>query len=90
MSVDLHWRNTQKSPRFFMLDARAVGALLLCMMYIRLWTIVLAVLSMSTFYIFERMGLSFASALRAMRSYLLGRNRPANHRRAIRRWVDYG
>ena len=88
--MDLHWRNTQKTPRFFMLDARSVSAILACMVYLRVWTLVLAVMTMAMFYVFERMGLSFASAIRAVRCYILGRDRPANHRRSIRRYVDFG
>lgn len=89
MSGDIHWRNTQKPARFWILDARAAIFLALFLIHMRTWTFVLAVLSMFIFYIFERMGLTFAAALRAIRCYILGRNRPANRRRALRRRVDF-
>ncbi len=88
--MDLHWRNTQKTPRFFMLDARSAGVILMCMVYIKIWTLVTAVMVIAMFYVFERAGLSFGSAIRAVRCYILGRDRPANHRRSIRRYVDFG
>lgn len=88
--MDLHWRNTQKPARFFIVDARAFAAILLFLLYARLWTFIFAIVIMIAFWLFERHGLTFEASLRAMRSWFLGINRPANHRRAIRRWVDYG
>lgn len=88
--MDVHWRNTQKPARFFMFDARVAAVLMIFLMHMRLWTLVLAILAFALFYILERVGLTFDSALRAIRCYILGRNRPANHRRSIRRWVDFG
>jgi intracellular multiplication protein IcmT len=89
MAMDVHWRNTQRPARFFMLDARASVALLVFMVHIRLWTLVLAILVMTAFWFCERMGLTFASALRAFRCYILGQNRPANRRSGRRRWIEY-
>lgn len=88
--MDVHWRNTQKPARFFMLDARAFVAVLIFLVHARLWTFVLAVLMMVVFWFLERRGLTFEASLRAFRSWILGRYRPANHRRSIRRWIDYG
>lgn len=88
--MDVHWRNTQKPVRFFILDARAFLAIVLFLVHARPWTFVLAIVVMAMFWFLERRGLTFASSLRAFRSWFLGRKRPANHRRAQRRWVDYG
>ena len=88
-SGDLHWRNTQKPARFWFMDARGAVFLLLFLVHMRIWTLVLAILSMIVFYVLERAGLTFEAALRAIRSYILGRNRPANHRRSIRRRIDF-
>jgi intracellular multiplication protein IcmT len=87
--MDIHWRNTQKPARFFILDARAFLAILLFLVHARLWTFILAVAVMMVFWILERRGLTFESSLRAFRSWIFGRRRPANNRRAIRRWTDY-
>lgn len=88
--MDIHWRNTQKPVRFFFLDARAFLAILLFLVHARTWTLVLALSVMALFWFFERRGLTFDSALRAFRCWLLGVKRPANTRRGIRRLVDYG
>jgi intracellular multiplication protein IcmT len=87
--MDIHWRNTQKPVRFFILDARAFLAVLLFLLHMRLWTFILAIGVMMVFLILERRGLTFAASLRAMRSWFMGERRPANHRRAIRYWIDY-
>jgi hypothetical protein len=43
---------------------------------------------MALFWLLERKGLSFSTALRAFRSWILGAHRPSNSRRCRRRWVD--
>jgi len=88
--MDIHWRNTQKPARFFALDARAFVAILVFLVHARLWTFILALSVMLLFWVFERRGLTFEASLRAMRSWIIGRKRPANHRRSMRHWIDYG
>ena len=88
--MDIHWRNTQRPVRFFALDARSSFVVLLVLLHIRLWTFGLAVVVMLVFWFLERRGLSFNAALRALRRWLLGTRRPANHRRRRRYWIDYG
>jgi len=87
--MNINWRNTQKPARFFSLDARAAGSLLLFLLHARLWTFILAIVVMLAFWLLERRGLTFESSLRAFRCWFLGKNRPANNRRARRRWIDY-
>lgn len=87
---DWHWRNSQRSPRFFMLDFRACFGLLLWMMHARMWTLIIAGIIMVVFVLFERRGLTFSSALRAIRSWLVGVRRPAVIWTRKRRYIDYG
>lgn len=88
--MDIHWRNTQLPIRFFALDARAAAVILLCILHLRLWTFFLSLVAMLVFWGLERRGLTFSSALRALRCWLLGRDRPAHRARVFRHWVDYG
>ena len=88
--MDTHWRNTQKQARFVSLDARAFMAILLFLVHARLWTFVLAIVVMIIFWLFERRGLTFEAALRALRVWILGRNRPATLRGRRRHWIDFG
>ncbi len=73
-----------------MLDARAFSAILLFLVHARLWTFVLAISVMFIFWIFERRGLTFEAALRAGRSWILGRDRPATVKKNWRTWIDFG
>ena len=88
--MDLHWRNSQKPARFFALDARAFTAILLFLVHARIWTFAFALFVMLLFWIFERRGLTFESALRAMRVWLIGRRRPSLRRGTRRHWTDFG
>lgn len=88
--MDTHWRNTQKPARFFVLDARCFAALLVFLVHARLWTLIFAVVVMVCFWLMEQRGLTFEASIRALRSWFLGAQRPANSRRAIRHWIDYG
>ena len=73
-----------------MLDARAFSAIFLFLVHARLWTFVLAIVVMIIFWIFERRGLTFEAALRAMRAWLLGSRRPETVATRRRKWVDFG
>lgn len=88
--MDEHWRNTQKPARFFFVDARAFISVAVWLFHARMWTFSLCIIVMIVFWLVERAGLTFDSALRALRSWLLGANRPANRRKARRRWIDFG
>jgi len=88
--MDLHWRNSQKPPRFFTLDARVIFFIFFFLVHARLWTFSLVVLAMLLFWFFERRGYTFEAAIRALRSWILGRNRPANMTTFRRAWTDFG
>lgn len=72
-----HWRNSMKTVRFFIFDARAGFFVVLVLIHARLWTLGLAVVCMGVFYLLERKSLSFPAALRAIRVWLIGSRRPA-------------
>lgn len=72
-----HWRNTMKPVRFFGFDARAGFFVILVLIHARMWTFGLMLSVLVIFWILERKGLSFASAIRALRRWLTGAHRPA-------------
>ena len=88
--MDIHWRNTQKPVRFFFLDARAFIGILFFLIHARVWVLILALFLLFIFWVFERKGLMFGAALRAIRGWFVGKYRPANSRRAKRYTVDSG
>ena len=71
-------------------NARAFLAILVFLVHARLWTFLLAIAVMLLFWVLERRGLTFEASLRAFRSWVLGKKRPANRRSTRRRWIDFG
>ena len=84
-----HWRYTFKPARFFMLDARASVALLAFLLHIRVWTFLIAVTIFIALYVMERRGLDFPSALRAIRLFFCGNNRPPCPENKLNAPIDY-
>lgn len=65
-----------KTVRFFKFDARSAFFVVLLLVHFRLWTFFLLIAVMTVFSMLERRGLSFPAALRALRVWLIGPNRP--------------
>ncbi len=87
---DWHWRNSMKTVRFFGLDSRVALFLLVFIIHMRTWTFGLFVFVCLLFWFLERKGLTFDSAFRSARTWILGSNRPAWLWIRRRRMVDYG
>lgn len=85
-----HWRNSMRPVRFFAFDARCAIAWFIWLFHIRWSTTFLAITLTFIFWFMEQRGLSFDSAIRAFRCWLLGQKRPAwiSYRR--KKMVDYG
>ncbi len=88
--VNWHWRNTMRPVRFFGLDARAAWPFCVLLVYFRPISLFLTIVITVVFVQLERKGLSFDSALRAFRNWILGQRRPAWLSVRRRRMVDYG
>lgn len=87
---DWHWRNSMRPVRFFVLDARAAIAFMLFLMHMRLWTLGVAIIVMVLFWLLERKGLTFDAAMRSLRCWFIGNNRPALLWMRRSRMIDYG
>jgi len=88
--MDIHWRDTMRPARFFMLDARASIGIFIFLVHFSLWTIVVAILFMALFWMLEQRGLSYNAAMRRFRSWLCGDVRPAVSSKARSRFADFG
>ncbi len=55
-SPTAHWRDSARSARFFVVDARAAFPLFIFLMHIRIWTGMLVLVSVTFFGILERYG----------------------------------
>lgn len=88
--VNWHWRNTMRPVRFFNLDARAGLPFIVLVFYARPVTIGITAITVFIFRFLEKKGLTFPAAMRALRVWFLGPNRPglASFRRRYMR--DYG
>lgn len=72
-----HWRDSARSPRFFIIDARAAFPLLLFLLHIRLWSFLLALATTIFFAGLERYGFSLTVFGRWLRSKLAGPRKTA-------------
>jgi intracellular multiplication protein IcmT len=77
-----------KSARFFALDARAAFPFLLVLIHVKVWTIVLALITTFIFWLAERLGLRFDAALRSVRTWFVVPRRPAQAFQLNRRMAD--
>ncbi|MCV6599417.1 MAG: IcmT/TraK family protein [Alphaproteobacteria bacterium] len=87
---ELYWRDSQRTPRFFMFDAKASFGIIMFIFHARLWTFITAILIMIGFWLLERKGLNFTTALRVFRVFLIGNNRPKSSDLDKVSMKDYG
>ena len=66
------WRDTARTVRFFIFDAKAGIPFFLFLAHISYWTFGIAILSFVIFGVLERFGFSLMVALRLLRSFLAG------------------
>lgn len=85
-----HWRNTMRPVRFFNFDARAAVPWCLMLVYARLITLLVAILTTFIFWLLERSGLSLPAALRNLRRWITGDYRPAHMPRRYKKFRDFG
>ena len=74
MAVDAntHWRDSARAARFFFVDARAAFPLLLFLLHMRLWTFILAIVTMIFFAVLERYNFTVIVFGRWLRSFMAG------------------
>ena len=79
-----------KPLKFFALDARAASTFLVVLLYMRWWTVYLCAIITFVFHVVERNGYTLPSALRALRSWIVGNHRPALMHTRRNKLIDYG
>lgn len=88
--LNWHWRNNMRTVRFFALDARASLCFMVLLVYARTSTIVLTIIVTGIFYLLEKKGLTFPAALRALRLWFVGHERPGHVSVKRKRLIDRG
>ena len=71
-SPTAHWRDSARSARFFMVDAKAAFPIFLFLMHIRMWTGMLVIFSALFFGIVEHFGFTLPVFFRWLRSVCAG------------------
>jgi intracellular multiplication protein IcmT len=71
-SPNSHWRDSARSARFFIVDARSAFPLFIFLMHIRTWTAILVLVSAVFFGIIEHFGFTVPVFFRWIRSKLAG------------------
>jgi intracellular multiplication protein IcmT len=71
-SSDTHWRDSARTAKFFIVDARAAFPLFVFLMHIRFWTAELVIVSLVFFGILERYGFTIPVFFRWVRTTLAG------------------
>lgn len=77
-SATAHWRDSARSARFFMVDARAAFPIFLFLMHIRVWTGFLVLVSAVFFGIIEHYGFTVPVFLRWLRLFVAGYVKSSN------------
>lgn len=85
-----HWRNTMRPVRFFNLDARAALPFGILLVYFRPISLLTTFVITMVFWFLERRGLTFPSAIRAFRAWLVGYERKGWLSFRRRRMIDHG
>lgn len=70
-----HWRDSARSARFFIVDARAAFPIFLFLMHIRVWTAMIVLISAIFFGIIEHYGFTVPVFLRWLRSLMAGKQK---------------
>lgn len=73
-----HWRDSARSARFFIVDARAAFPIFFFLVHIRVWTGILVIVSAIFFVIIEHYGFTVPVFLRWLRSFLAGKFKSAS------------
>lgn len=71
-SSTAHWRDSARSARFFIIDARAAFPIFIFLMHIKIWTGLLVLISTVFFGFIEHYGFTVPVFLRWFRTILAG------------------
>ncbi len=88
--LNWHWRNSMRVVRFLAFDARAAIPLPLLLIYARPSTLMLTIITLLIFRFLERKGLTTPAAMRNLRAWLLGKDRPGWLGVYRKKFIDYG
>lgn len=84
------WRESMKPSKFLIFDGRVVLVIVPTFVYMRMWTLGIAIATMFIFWLFERKGVRADAIVRFLRSKIVGNKRSARGIHEERPAVDFG
>jgi intracellular multiplication protein IcmT len=88
--LNWHWRNSMRPVRFLAFDVRAAMPIPILIVYARPSTIMLTIITLLVFRYLERKGLTFPAAMRNLRAWVVGSERPGWLSVESKKFIDYG
>lgn len=72
VNAEAHWRDSARSVRFFLWDGNSAFPIVIFLVHMRIWTLVVALVTMMFFTILNRYGFSPIVFFRFLRSFIAG------------------
>ncbi len=88
--LNWHWRDSMRTIRFFSFDARCAILVPVWLLYLRWSTIIISIIVFYIFRYLENKGLTFPTALRALRCWMVGNDRPGLIWVLRKKFIDRG
>lgn len=88
--MNWHWRNSMRVVRFLAFDARAATPIPILLVYARTSTLILTIITLLIFRYLENKGLTVPAAMRNLRQWLVGVERPGWFSTNHRKFIDFG
>ncbi len=76
--ADAHWRDSARNIKFFIWDGKAAFPFLLFFVYMRVWTLIFAIVATMFFTLLNRYGFKLEVFGRWLRTALVGRRKTAS------------
>ena len=71
-TTGVHWRDSARRARFFIIDAQAALPVFLFLLHIRKWTLIVAACFVGVFILLNKFGYNVPVFFRIFRSFLAG------------------
>ena len=79
-NLDAHWRDSARTPKFFVIDAQVFIPIVLCLFHFRLWTVCLCVTVGVILVVLNYFKLNLMSSLQLVREFIVGREKIVHRR----------
>ncbi|WP_440993251.1 IcmT/TraK family protein [Cysteiniphilum litorale] len=74
-NLDAHWRDSARTPKFFVIDAQVFIPIVLCLFHFRLWTVFLCAVVAIILIVLNYFKLNIKDFLQLLRELIVGREK---------------